>query len=147
VPLPHWVTRVNRRFANHAMLLVAPRVPPFAVLHHRGRRTGREYRTPVLAFRSPRGVVIPLFYGLEVEWLRNVLLAGSVSIVRRGWRYRLGEVDIRSGEAVLGLVPGWVRPGLRIAGVHHALEGRIVRATRAVPEPSPDRPPTPGADV
>lgn len=125
MPLPLWATRVNRRFANRLMLHVSPRVPPFAVLHHRGRRTGREYRTPVIAFRSRRGVVVPLFYGLEVEWLRNVLLAGSVHVVRRGWRYRLGQIEIRSGDAFLGIVPGWVRPALRLAGVHHGLEGRI----------------------
>jgi deazaflavin-dependent oxidoreductase (nitroreductase family) len=130
VPLPRWMTRVNRRFANRFMLLVAPHVPPLAVLHHVGRRTRHEYRTPVLAFRSPRGVVVPLFYGLEVEWLRNVLMAGSVDVVRRGWRYHLTALDIRSGDAALGLVPRWVRPAARLAGVTHAVEGRIAGSGR-----------------
>ena len=130
MPLPRWATRVNRRFANRIMILVAPHLPPFAVLHHVGRRTGRVYRTPVVAFRSPRGVVVPLFYGLEVEWLRNVLLAGQVEVARRGWRYRLTDVDIRSGDAALGVLPRWVRPAVRLAGVTHALEGRIVDAGR-----------------
>lgn len=119
MPLPLRATRLNRWFANRLMLHLSPHVPPFAVLHHRGRRTGSAYRTPVLAFRSHRGVVVPLFYGLEVEWLRNVLLDGSAHVVRRGWWYRLDEVGICSGEAFLGTVPGWLRPALRLAGVHH----------------------------
>jgi deazaflavin-dependent oxidoreductase (nitroreductase family) len=130
VPLPRWLTRINRRLANRLVLVVAPRMPPYAVLHHVGRKTGRLYRTPVMAFRSPRGVVVPLFYGLKVEWLRNVLLAGTVHLVRRGWRYRLEDLDIRSGEAALGLVPRWARPGLRLVGVHHVLEGRIAGSGR-----------------
>ena len=130
MPLPRWLTRVNRRFANRIMILLAPHLAPFAVLHHVGRRTGREYRTPVVAFRTPRGVAVPLFYGLEVEWLRNVLMAGSVDVVRRGWRYRLTDVEIRSGDAGLGLVPRWVRPAVRLAGVTHTLEGRIAGAHR-----------------
>lgn len=124
------MTRVNRRFANRIMIFLAPHLAPFAVLHHVGRRTGRKYRTPVVAFRTPRGVVVPLFYGLEVEWLRNVLMTGSVDVVRRGWRYRLTDVEIRSGDAGLGLVPRWVRPAVRLAGVTHALEGRISSARR-----------------
>ncbi len=50
------------------------------VLHHVGRRSGREYATPLLAHRSGDHVVIPLPYGTEVDWLRNLLASGHATI-------------------------------------------------------------------
>jgi len=34
--------------------------PPLAVVQHVGRTSGRRYRTPILAFPSPKGIVIPM---------------------------------------------------------------------------------------
>lgn len=45
---------------------------------------GRSYRTPVLGFRSGSTFAVVLLYGTESDWLRNVLLAGSATITRRG---------------------------------------------------------------
>ena len=37
-----------------------PRLPGAAILTHRGRRSGREYRTPISAFRRPGGYAVAL---------------------------------------------------------------------------------------
>ena len=60
---------------------------PLAALHHTGRKSGREYVVPVLAHRTGQSFLIPLTYGTEVDWLRNVLAAGGCSIDRDGVRY------------------------------------------------------------
>jgi len=61
--LPRFLRRVNRAVTNPLMRTFAWWVPPLAVVHHVGRTSGRRYRTPVLAFPSVRGLVIPMTYG------------------------------------------------------------------------------------
>src|SRR3954451_22795607 len=84
MPIPMWVTRVNRRVTNPLMGLFSDRVPPLATLHHVGRRSGRRFRTPVLAFPTARGFVIALTYGPDVQWLQNIEAGGAARLVRRG---------------------------------------------------------------
>lgn len=50
--MPAYMPTINKRFLNPTLGRIAPYVPPFGVVVHHGRRTGRAYRTPVLAVRS-----------------------------------------------------------------------------------------------
>ncbi|MGB3551271.1 MAG: hypothetical protein WA993_11305, partial [Candidatus Binatus sp.] len=50
-------------------------MPPLAVVHHVGRMSGRNYSTPVVAFRSRKRFVIPMTYGRDVDWARNIVKA------------------------------------------------------------------------
>lgn len=50
--LSRCVARFNKAVNNPVQGLYAWIVPPWAVILHRGRRSGRAYRTPVLAFRQ-----------------------------------------------------------------------------------------------
>src|SRR5258706_16273565 len=42
--------------------------PIFAVVEHRGRRTGRQYATPVAARRVAGGFTIPLAFAAPGDW-------------------------------------------------------------------------------
>jgi len=53
------------------------RMPGFGVLHHRGRKSGREYQTPVKLFRHGDDYVITLPYGAGTDWVKNVVAAGG----------------------------------------------------------------------
>ena len=94
--------RFNKRVTNRVQGLYAWLVPPWAVILHRGRRSGRQYRTPLFAFRRDRMLVIALLYGEESEWLRN-LRAGGGRVIRRGRTFTVGppEVIDTSGAPVL----------------------------------------------
>ncbi len=59
------VAHFNRRVTNRIQGLYAWLLPPWAVIVHRGRRSGRNYRTPLFAFRRDRTIVIALLYGEE----------------------------------------------------------------------------------
>lgn len=83
IRLPHAMARFNRAVTNRVMGLWAPYLPPWAVVLHRGRRTGRAYRTVVWAFVRRGTVVVALTYG-RTDWLRNVLAAGGGEVVRLG---------------------------------------------------------------
>jgi deazaflavin-dependent oxidoreductase (nitroreductase family) len=61
--------------------------PVFAVVEHRGRRTGRRYTAPVAARRVPGGFVISLAFGAHADWHRNLLAAGGGAIRWRGRMY------------------------------------------------------------
>lgn len=122
MPIPLWVTRVNRRVTNPLLGTLSDRLPPMASLHHVGRRTGRRFRTPVFAFRTPRGVVIALTYGPGVQWLRNLEAGGDARMVRRGQVLALSDPVRLNGEAGARLVPGIIRVGLRLMRVDDFVE-------------------------
>jgi deazaflavin-dependent oxidoreductase (nitroreductase family) len=91
--LSRGVARFNKRVTNRIQGLYAWLVPPWAVILHRGRRSGRAYRTPLFAFRRDRTLVIALLYGAESEWLRN-LRAGGGQVIRAGRTFAVGPPEV-----------------------------------------------------
>jgi deazaflavin-dependent oxidoreductase (nitroreductase family) len=71
----------------------------FGVVHHSGRRSGRAYHTPVDVGRTPSGVLVPLPYGPETDWCRNVLAAGRCTLTVDG-----EEVALTAPEVLLPVV-------------------------------------------
>jgi deazaflavin-dependent oxidoreductase (nitroreductase family) len=125
------------------MLRLSARVPPWSTLHHVGRRSGREYRTPVMSFaaREPAGtggpvtvaterevlVVHPLPWGADVDWWRNVRAAGEYTLTRQGTDYRVDRVrvvDADTADDLLGPVVGALS---RFLGVREFVVGRLRR--------------------
>jgi deazaflavin-dependent oxidoreductase (nitroreductase family) len=110
------VARFNSRVTNRITRPLARRLPGFGVVEHSGRRSGRRYRTPVNVFRTGPSYVIALTYGVESEWVKNVLAAGGCELVMRGRRQRLTAPAIVHDES-RRLVPPPVRPVLRLLRV------------------------------
>jgi deazaflavin-dependent oxidoreductase (nitroreductase family) len=92
-----------------------------AIVVHRGRVTGREYRTPVNAFAADDGFVIALTYGADRDWVRNVRGAGGCTLERRGRRVALADPQLRRGPEAQALVPAPIRPILRLLRVTEIL--------------------------
>ncbi len=108
--MPSWLPEVNKRVVNPVTGRLAPWIPPGAVIVHRGRRSGTEYRTPVLAWRSGSTLCVVLYYGAAAQWVRNVVAADGGEVIRRGRRERFASVRIvRDGSAPLP-------PGVRSFG-------------------------------
>lgn len=97
------IARFNNVVTNRIQGVYAWLVPPWAVILHRGRRSGRPYRTPVLAFRQERRLVIAALYGEESEWLWNLRAAGGGRIVRMGRTFELGELSVVDTSAAAEL--------------------------------------------
>ena len=52
-------------------------MPVLGILHHRGRRTGQEYATPLgIRPAAGGGFVMPLTFGEAAGWYRNIRAAG-----------------------------------------------------------------------
>jgi deazaflavin-dependent oxidoreductase (nitroreductase family) len=77
------IARFNNRVVNPIQRRWADRLPPWAVVVHRGRVSGRRYETPVLAHLHNGVAVIALFYGSDADWVRNVVAAGGGELIRR----------------------------------------------------------------
>ncbi len=115
MPLPPALGRFNRRFTNRLLGPIVARLPWFAILEHRGRRSGRSYRTPVMLFGSGRQRVIAMTYGPGTDWARNVVAAGSAAVTQRGRRIVLAEPRIirDSTRRMVPLPVRWVLALLR----------------------------------
>jgi deazaflavin-dependent oxidoreductase (nitroreductase family) len=113
--LPRFMRRVNRVITNPLMGTFAWLVPPLAVVHHVGRKSGRAYRSPVVAFRSDAGFVIPMTYGRDVDWARNIVKAHGCEVDQMGQRVRLHNPRIVGFKAAEPHLPAIVRPALRAA--------------------------------
>ncbi len=112
---PYFIRRVNRVFTNPIMATFAWLVPPLAVVHHVGRKSGRAYRTPVLAFGGAGGFVIPMTYGRDVDWARNILDARRCELEQMGRRVALHNPRIVGFTGAQSRLPAVVRPAFRAA--------------------------------
>jgi len=108
---------VNRVFTNPVLGTIAWILPPMAVIHHVGRKSGNEYRTPVLAFRSPRGFVVPMTYGRDVDWGRNIVKARGCELTSLGRRHALRNPRIVDGDEAYDHLPFGVRSVLKAANL------------------------------
>lgn len=82
---PDAVRIFNKRVLNPLMLNLAGRRHWYAsVIRHTGRRSAKVYTTPVVADRVPDGFILPLPYGTDVDWLRNLLASGGAALTVDG---------------------------------------------------------------
>ena len=72
-------TRFIRPFTTHILnpftRLFVHRLPGFAIINHRGRKSGQTYRTPMNVFRDGDDYLFALTYGSDVQWVKNILAA------------------------------------------------------------------------
>jgi len=113
--IPYFMRRVNRVFTNPLLGTIAWLVPPMAVVHHVGRKSGRAYRSPVVAFRNRAGVVIPMAYGRDVDWARNIVAAKGCELAEGGRRFKLRNPRIVGFDRAQQRLPTALRGFFRVA--------------------------------
>src|SRR5580700_10205371 len=82
-PRTRRVIRSVARLVNPLVLRIAGRrhMPIVGVVHHRGRKTGRSYATPLgVRPAAGGGFVIPLTFSEASQWYQNILAAGGCVI-------------------------------------------------------------------
>jgi len=131
--LPRFLRRVNRVFTNPLLGTFAWLAPPLAVIHHVGRKSGTRYRTPVVAFPTRTGFVIPMTYGRDVDWARNVIAASGCRLVQMGRGAQLSNPRIVGFNAAAPHLPAVARGAFRAVNLPGyfllAREGDRSRAT------------------
>jgi deazaflavin-dependent oxidoreductase (nitroreductase family) len=116
MPIPIAIASFNKKVTNRLTGPFAGHLPGFAVVMHRGRTSGRMYRTPVNAFRRSDDYVFVMTYGPDVDWVRNVAAAGECDIATRGRLVHLVDPR-RFSDPRRDAVPGPVRMILRLIDV------------------------------
>lgn len=117
MPLPNWLARANRFVTNPLARMVAGWAPGFAIVRHRGRKSGKVYSTPVNIFEiagRDDAFVIALTYGANVDWLKNVLAAGGCTVRYRRRVIALTDPVLISTAEGMELIPETVRRILRL---------------------------------
>ena len=117
--------QVNKVSLNKVTRQLAPWLPGLGVVVHRGRKSGKPYRTPVNVFARPGGrYVLALTYGPDTDWVKNVVAAGGCELLTRGQHLeltapRLFHDETRSETGVVGR---------RILGLLHVYDFLELRA-------------------
>ena len=99
-----------------------------SVVRHVGRTTGRNYETPIVAVATDDGFVIGLPYGLNTDWLKNVLAKGSAHLVTGGQTYEVDRPEVIPIDAAMASFETREQLLLRRFGVTD-----VLRVHRVVP--------------
>ncbi len=104
--------------------------PMAAQLTHTGRRSGRTYVTPIGARRAGDQVLIPLTFGNQSDWSRNVLAAGRCSLRLEGVDYQASAPALVSreeaGPHVRAAFGPLERASMRMLGIRQFLRLSVV---------------------
>lgn len=114
---------------NPWVLRVAGRVPPFVVLHHVGRRSNKQYDTPLVVFaaRPEQEIlaVLPLPWGSGTDWARNTVSAGTVRLTRGGSEFLVKDVHVVPAYEAVGWLASVPSMLLSAAGIEECLVGSL----------------------
>ncbi len=120
MPLGRSIARLNRVGLNRVTRHIAPWAPGFGLVIHRGRRSGRTFQTPVNVFVRNDEYVFALTYGLDSDWVKNVLAEGGCDLETRRRTVRLCRPRLEHEQTRRDL-PLPVRTILRATKVHDFL--------------------------
>ena len=82
----HVINRVTSRNAGSAK-------SPFAILRHVGRRSGKEFETPIMVSPLGEDFVLALTYGPKVDWYRNLQANGKGTLTWHGKVYAIEKLE------------------------------------------------------
>jgi deazaflavin-dependent oxidoreductase (nitroreductase family) len=119
MPAPYAIARLARDSINHLTRPLAGHLPPFILVDHRGRTSGRRYQTPMFGFFDDgAAVVVVLTYGPNVDWLKNLQATGGGIVHARGRVYQVGAPAVEAGLGRANAIPAILRPFLRTMRVN-----------------------------
>ena len=121
MPIPTAVTQLNKRLFNKALVHLAGH-GWFVEVEHVGRRSGRTYRVPIMAFDRGHVVTVALTYGHGVDWLANLRDAHGGRMHLGSELLTLGEPRDLAEDEGLARMPQPPRAILPVLGCHEYVE-------------------------
>jgi deazaflavin-dependent oxidoreductase (nitroreductase family) len=111
-----------------------------AQMHHTGRRSGRSFLTPVGAKLSGGYFLIPLTFGNQSDWCRNVRAAGGARIRWKGDDYQLMEPELLDTKAARTEIRSTFnlsdRAFIRLMGITQVMRLRLAPHDGRSPQPA-----------
>ncbi|HTX78145.1 MAG TPA: hypothetical protein VMC62_00680 [Longilinea sp.] len=118
-----WVRQFNRKITNPLMMTIAGH-KVYTRVDHIGRYSNKLYHTPVLGQPTPDNFFIPLPYGEDTDWCRNVMAAGNCVVHWGGNTYHLDGFQIVDSTGAEPAYPVVFRFLLHAAGVQKYVKAR-----------------------
>jgi deazaflavin-dependent oxidoreductase (nitroreductase family) len=113
---------MNKHVTNKIMIhLAGKKFGHFAILTHTGRKTGKVYKTPIIAEPVEDGFVIALTYGKKVDWLANMLANGKCSLFWKEKEYALSKPEFVDRTTCLKAFPTPLNKVLGKIGIEYFL--------------------------
>jgi deazaflavin-dependent oxidoreductase (nitroreductase family) len=106
-PLARVLNPVMRKLAGRRHMRMA------AEIRHVGRRSGRPYVTPAGARLTGDTFVIPLTFGNQSDWSRNVRAAGGCTIRLEGTEYRAVQPELADRDQAAPVIRAAFGPAER----------------------------------
>ena len=116
--LKHYFNPLTKRIAHSSF-------GPFAIIQHVGRRSGKEYETPIIVQPVDHAFVIELTYGPDVDWYKNVQAAGGCKVLWHGKTYVINQLTPLDTETGRSAFPLPVRTFLRLTRRQHYVKMSI----------------------
>ena len=99
-----------KSISNRVFLVISGRHwRAYSIVRHVGRVSGREYRNPVSAYPLGDGFVIAVLYGVQSQWVRNVMAIGRLVLRTKGRDHTLVRPEMISAAQALVAYPRWQR--------------------------------------
>jgi deazaflavin-dependent oxidoreductase (nitroreductase family) len=93
-PLQNALRRLTRAMRPLALKSAGKQGSVNSVICHVGRRSGRAYRTPIVAAAHEDSFLIALPYGERSDWLKNVMAKGSATLITGGRTYEVDQPEV-----------------------------------------------------
>jgi deazaflavin-dependent oxidoreductase (nitroreductase family) len=97
----------------------------YGVIHHRGRRSGKQFRTPVVVRPTQGGFIVPMPWGETTDWYRNVRAAGGCTIRWKGRDYAVVDPEVLDANSATGAFSGPMRAGMGRFGIKQVVRLRF----------------------
>jgi deazaflavin-dependent oxidoreductase (nitroreductase family) len=118
------IRRFNRIVINPITKLFAGRTI-YSLLYHTGRRSGKEYSTPVVASKKGDYIFIPLPYGTDTDWFLNVQSANQCRVKIGGKIYISVDPKIITADIALSAFSDYLRKSFETTKINQFLRLRI----------------------
>jgi deazaflavin-dependent oxidoreductase (nitroreductase family) len=105
-----------KSFNKIVIRLAGRRFFPWAMLRHRGRKSGKTYAVPVAVIPTQATFIIAMPWGEGSDWVRNVRAAGRCTIRWKGAEYDCTEPTFVDKDTALAAARGVTRFALRRIG-------------------------------
>ncbi len=140
--LPANIREFNKRFTNPRMLrsVASGKRGNLGVLLHQGRKSGREYATPVRLDPIPGGFLVPMPYGTDTDWCKNIQATGEATVRFQGQDIAVNQPELIDATTALAMLPPSSNFAVRLLRVKQFL--RLRRAD--LPTSLSDAQPTAG---
>jgi deazaflavin-dependent oxidoreductase (nitroreductase family) len=104
------------------------------IVHHRGRKTGRKYATP-LGVRpvTGGGFVVPLTFSEASHWYQNIRAARWCVITYRGADYTVARPTVVDRATAGPAYPRYERLALRLIGINEFVWLTVAPADGDIP--------------